>query len=513
MVNITLLILSVILGYAIYWQLGAKRFQEAKDMANQIQEKGKKDALGFEEKILASIANEIEYTKKASLQRIAELRESNIALDKKLDVQSKDLECYEYKIHNISQSIKHKEIELENRRRSNIDCMEKLREIQGKVHETLLQISGYTQEKIQEKFFSEFEETLQKEARRVYDCYLENIITNADRIAKRILATTIHRCHFSHWFDSYSSTLAIQDSPCIEWFLSENFLNFLKKELDCHDLVLDYEAESSILIIITPDGCKREICKDFLEKLLYLQNKNREDLEKILQQSKNKIEQLLLKEAQNICELVKIEVCEDIAKFLGRLKYRTSFGQNVLWHSVEVAHLAKFIASELGFDPYMASRSGLLHDIGKAIDHEKEGGHPEIGGEILQHFDEAPEILEGVVEHHEDIQIETPYATIINTADAISASRPGARRETFEKYIHRLEKLESIAYSIPGIETAFAISAGREIRVILDPEKVSDQEVKNVASIISNMIEKDLHYPGKIKITVIREMKVIEYAQ
>lgn len=513
MLNIILLILSVIIGYIIYWQLGAKRFQEAKSLAKQIKEKGEKDALDFEAKIIAAIALEIEYMRKASLQRLEELKESNISLSKKLDVQTKDLECYEYKLQNISQSIKHKEIELEKIRSSNAISIEKLKDIKNKVHETLLLISGYTQEKIQERFFSEFEETLQKEARGIYDCYLNNILANSDRIARRILATAIHRCHFSHWFDSYPSNMLLQDSSHKEWLLSETFLNFLKKELDCKELVLDYEAMSNTLIIIMADGCKREICRDALEKCLSQKNTSWDELQKQLQQSRNKIEQQVLKEAQNICSLVKIEVCEEIAKFLGRLKYRTSFGQNVLWHSLEVSYLAKFIASELGFDPYMASRSGLLHDIGKAIDHEKEGGHPEIGGEILQKFDEAQEILEGVMEHHDDVQVETPYATIINTADAISASRPGARRETFEKYIHRLEKLESIAFSFPGIETAFAISAGREIRVILDPEKIPDQEVKSIALAISGIIEKELHYPGKIKITVIREMKVIEYAQ
>jgi ribonuclease Y len=153
-----------------------------------------------------------------------------------------------------------------------------------------------------------------------------------------------------------------------------------------------------------------------------------------------------------------------------------------------------------------------LHDIGKALDHEKEGGHPEIGGEIISKFNEAPEIIEGIVGHHNDIQLETMYATLINTADAISASRPGARRETFEKYINRLEKLESIAYNVPGIENAFAISAGREIRVIVNPEEISDKETSVVAQKIAKEIEKELHYPGKIKITVVREMKIVEYA-
>lgn len=512
MLQIIILILSILAGYLIYWRLGSRRQREAKELASQILENGQKEAADFYQKILDTLSLELDYQRKACAQRIEELKEGNASLESKLSLQSKDLDCYEHKIRNIEHNIKNKEVELEKIRTSNLELLEQLEELQHKVHETLLQKSGYQKDEVQERFLQDFTETIQNESRIAGELHLSYVAAHADRIARRILSAAIHRCHFGHWFETYSSNVAVLASLS-ETFLREDFLQVLREALDAPDLSLEYEKNSSSLCIIAADGGKREIARHSLERLAEIKEWSLSDVPKIVAESKTQVEADILQVAKKACSMIGIEVCDEICAYLGRLKYRTSFGQNVLWHSLEVAYLAKLIASELGFDPYMACRAGLLHDIGKAIDHEKEGGHPELGGEILAPFAEAPEILEGVMEHHEDVQSETPYATIINASDAISASRPGARRETFEKYIHRLEKLESIAFGISGIETAFAISAGREIRVIVNPEKISDADAQNVARTILDAIEKELHYPGKIKITIIREMKVIAFAQ
>lgn len=276
---------------------------------------------------------------------------------------------------------------------------------------------------------------------------------------------------------------------------------------------LQYEEAYNSFSIITGDGCSRETCKRVIEYLISTENFTLSHLKDIIEEIMQKLQKEIQEAGKETCNILEVDLPDEICALLGRLKYRTSFGQNVLWHSIEVAFLSSLIAEELGLDAKKAKKSGLLHDIGKALDHEQEGGHPEIGGEILEHFTDEPEVIEGVIGHHEDVQMHTPYATIINTADAISASRPGARRETFEKYIKRLEKLESIAYGVSGIENAFAISAGREIRVMVNPEKISDVEAEKVAAKIATSIEEELHYPGKIKITLIREMKVVEYAK
>ena len=203
----------------------------------------------------------------------------------------------------------------------------------------------------------------------------------------------------------------------------------------------------------------------------------------------------------------------DIINLLGKLKYRTSYGQNVLMHSIEVSNLARIMADELGLNTKLAARAGLLHDIGKALDHDMEGTHVQIGVDILKKYKEDPKVINAVEAHHGDVEAQTPEAFLVQAADAISASRPGARRETFDAYIKRLEQLETIANSFDGVEKSYAIQAGREIRIIVKPEKISDDEMTIMARDISKRIEDEMDYPGQIKINLIREKRVVEYAK
>jgi ribonuclease Y len=200
-------------------------------------------------------------------------------------------------------------------------------------------------------------------------------------------------------------------------------------------------------------------------------------------------------------------------ELLGRLRYRTSYGQNVLRHSVEVAFLCSIIAGELGLDPMIAKRCGLLHDLGKAVDHEMEGGHPAIGADLAKRYEEKPLIVNAIASHHGDVEPQSVYAVLVTAADAISASRPGARRETLEKYIKRLERLEGIATSFPGVDKAYAIQAGREVRVIVNSDKVGDKEAVKICRDIAKEIENELTYPGEVKVTLIRETRVTEFAR
>jgi len=216
------------------------------------------------------------------------------------------------------------------------------------------------------------------------------------------------------------------------------------------------------------------------------------------------------------------QICTDIdlrglhpreIMLIGRLKFRTSYGQNVLQHSLEVAHLSGIMAAELGLDVKLAKRCGLLHDIGKAVDHEVEGGHQQIGADLARRYKEAPEVINAIAAHHEDEPATSPYAVIVQAADAVSASRPGARRETLEKYIKRLERLEAVATSFDGVRGAYAIQAGREIRIMVDPEQIDDALAAKLARAIAKRIEEELAYSGEIKVTVMRETRIVEYAK
>ena len=507
-----MLVVSIILGFCIYTWLYNRRKNEALAIAKVILQQSEEKANQLYHQMTEKLKRELEYQKKTSFQWISEARENNQNLEQRLDIQTKDIEIHEARLQQMEEYIQKKTAELLQLQNTIKTKETTYKTLQANSHKILLEISGETEEKLKKEFLCNFEKVVQTEFRVQYNRHIDYLNANAERTARRILSAIIQRCQFSHWIEAYPSFFSIEDESFAQEITSEKITKILQENLDSEDIYLEYDENYKILSIVSPDGCCREICRQIIQKLIDYKLNPEQCIQELLEQSKEEMENAIIVGGDQACILLQLHFHEDIRQLLGRLKFRTSFGQNVLWHSIEVAYLAKLIASEIGLDKDLACRAGFLHDIGKALDHEKEGGHPEIGGEIISKFNEAPEIIEGIVGHHNDIQLETMYATLINTADAISASRPGARRETFEKYINRLEKLESIAYNVPGIENAFAISAGREIRVIVNPEEISDKETSVVAQKIAKEIEKELHYPGKIKITVVREMKIVEYA-
>lgn len=502
-----ILFFSVVIGYLAYTIIDEKRIRHARILAQSILQTAQVQSQHRQREILGAIQQEQELQQSYE-QSIAELTNSNQALAEKLEFQEIDLAYFTTKVDRLEEKLKIFQKELEESTKKNQIQQTQIDTLRQNIQQTLLERSGFQNNEIYIKFFSDFEEELTQEYLKIQENRREYLHANIERIASRILSSAIHRCQFGHWAENYPSSISVENLLLQEQILHSSVRNLLKKELD-----VNLEIEQNLILIVTPDGCKREIVRQVLHQIITTGQINIEQIKRWITLAQDRIETDLLQTGQQACQSLGIVASSEIYRLLGRLKYRTSFGQNVLWHSLEVANLAKLIAYEIGLDPQKACRAGLLHDIGKAIDHEHEGGHPEIGGEILQKFAESPEIIQGVTGHHEDATSDTPYATLISAADAISASRPGARRETFEKYIHRLEKLEAIAYNFQGVENAYAISAGREIRLIVAPDKISDQSATIVAKNIAQAIEQELHYPGKIKITVIREMKVVEYAR
>lgn len=278
------------------------------------------------------------------------------------------------------------------------------------------------------------------------------------------------------------------------------------------DLIIDDTPEA--VVISGFDPLRREVAKLALEKLIEDGRIHPAKIEEMVEKAKEEIEAIIKEEGERaIIETGVIGLHPDLTKLIGKLKYRTSYGQNVLNHSIEVSNLARIMAEELGLDPKLARRAGLLHDIGKALDHDMEGTHVEIGVDILKKYKENEKVINAVQAHHGDVEPQTIEAVLIQAADAISASRPGARRETLETYIKRLESLEQIADSFEGVEKSFAIQAGREIRIIVKPEKISDDQMVLTARDIAKRVEDEMEYPGQIKVNLVRETRVVEYAK
>jgi len=278
------------------------------------------------------------------------------------------------------------------------------------------------------------------------------------------------------------------------------------------DLIIDDTPEAVILSGFDP--LRREVARIALEKLIEDGRIHPAKIEEMVEKAKEEVEETIKEEGERaVLETGVHGLHPDIVRLLGKLKYRTSYGQNVLNHSIEVSNLARIMAEELGLDPKITRRAGLLHDIGKALDHDMEGTHIQIGVDVLKKYKENDIVLNAVEAHHGDVEPKTLEAVLIQAADAISASRPGARRETLETYIKRLEKLEEIADSFEGVEKSFAIQAGREIRLVVKPEKVSDSQMVTMAREVAQKVESEMEYPGQIKVNVIRETRAIDYAK
>jgi len=378
---------------------------------------------------------------------------------------------------------------------------------------TLYRVSGLSADDAEKLLLNRLEKELERECASLIEKYTNKAKDEAEKNAISIVGTAIQRYTANNTIDNVVSTIELPGDEMKGRIIGREGRNIRAFEKATGvDVIVD--DTPGIIVLSGFDGVRREVARLAMKKLIVDGRIHPARIEEVVQETEKDIEQIILETGkQTSFELGIHDLHPEIIKLLGRLRYRTSYGQNQLQHSIEVSHLAGVLAGELKLDAQIARRCGLLHDIGKALSADVEGTHAIVGADFAKRYDEKPEIINAIASHHEEVPSETVYSVLINAADAISASRPGARRETLEKYVKRLEKLESVAMSFSGVESAFAIQAGREVRVIVHPDKVSDSLASKICYDIAKNIEEELEYPGEVTVTVIREKRIIQKAK
>ena len=420
------------------------------------------------------------------------------------------------KEENLENKLEQLEQREQNLQKKNNEVESKKSEIEetiNKQKEELQRISRLSVEEAKQYLLSEVEKSIVTEKAELIRRLDEEAKEKAQKNAKEIIGYAIQKCAADHTSETTVSIVSLPSDDMKGRIIGREGRNIKTLEtLTGIDLIIDDTPEA--VVISGFDPLRREVAKIALEKLIDDGRIHPAKIEEMVEKAKEEVSAIIKEEGERaVMETGVIGLHPDLIKLIGKLKYRTSYGQNVLNHSIEVSNLARIMADELGLDTKVARRAGLLHDIGKALDHDMEGTHVEIGVEILKKYKENPIVINAVEAHHEDVEPQSIEAVLIQAADAISASRPGARRETLENYIKRLQNLEGIADSFDGVEKSFAIQAGREIRVLVKPEKISDDQMVVLSRDIAKKIEDEMEYPGQIKVNVIRESRVVDYAK
>ena len=391
--------------------------------------------------------------------------------------------------------------------------LEEVQQLYKKQVEELERLSGLSSEDAKQLLLNNIEKQIRHEAAMMIKDIETKAKEEAERKAKEVIASAIQKCSADHVAETTVSVVPLPNDEMKGRIIGREGRNIRTLEtLTGIDLIIDDTPEAVILSGFDP--IRREVARVALEKLIVDGRIHPARIEEMVDKAKKEVDNYIKEQGEQATFETGVHgLHPEIIKLLGRLRFRTSYGQNVLMHTIEVAHLAASMAAELGADVKTAKRAGLLHDIGKAVDHEVEGPHVQIGADLAKKYKESADIVHAISAHHGDIEATTVEAVLVQAADAISAARPGARRETLESYIKRLEKIEEIANSFDGVEKSFAIQAGREVRIMVKPEDVSDSEIVYIARDIVKKIEDELEYPGQIKVNVIRETRAIEYAK
>jgi ribonuclease Y len=514
LIKVILTLVGLIVGAAVMFPIAVnyrkrtaeKEIGSAEEEAKRIINESIKSAENKKREMLVEAKEEIhksrtEYDREVK-DRQADLKKQERRLQQKEETLDRKTEQYE-----------RKDEELTRRLASVATTQEEVSDIKRAQLEMLEKISGMTTEEAKEYLLKNVESEVRHEtAMRIKETQ-DQLKDEAEDKAREIIATAIQRCAADHTAESTISVVALPNDEMKGRIIGREGRNIRALETKTGvDLIIDDTPEAITLSSFDP--VRREIARIALEKLIADGRIQPTHIDNMVEKARREVEQTIKQEGERATFETGVHgLHPELIKLLGRQKYRTSYGQNVLNHSIEVAHLSGLMAAELGEDVTIAKRAGLLHDLGKSVDHEMEGSHVALGVELARKYKESPQVIHAIEAHHGDVEPQTIIACLVQAADAISASRPGARRENVENYVKRLEKLEALTSSFQGVDKAYAIQAGREVRIMVKPEEVSEDNMIILARDIAKKIENELEYPGQIKVNLIRETKAVEYAK
>ena len=511
---VAVLVIGAVISGLIMYKLGIEHRKKvaeaqigsAEQEASRIVDEAKKRAESLKKEKLIEAKDEIYKNRTEAEREIRERRfevsrqerrvqQKEETLDKKIEALDKKDESMQNKLRQADEKLK----EAEKIKASQLDMLER--------------ISQLTVEQAKEYLLNSLEDDLIHEKAVKIAAYEQQTKEECEAKARQLISLAISRCAADQVSESAVSVVPLPNDEMKGRIIGREGRNIRALEqLTGVDLIIDDTPEAITLSCFDP--VRREVARIALEKLIQDGRIHPTRIEEMVDKARREVEQVIKSEGERAVLEANIHgLNHELVKLIGRLHYRTSYRQNVLNHSIEVSHLAGMMASELGVDPALARRAGLLHDIGKALSHEIEGSHVQIGVDVCKKYKESPEVIHAIEAHHGDVEPHTVIAVLVQAADAISAARPAARSENFENYIKRLQKLEEICSSYEGVEKSFAIQAGREVRIMVSPEKVNDEKMVVVAREIAKKIEEEMDYPGQIKVNIIRESRAVEYAK
>ncbi|WP_062445904.1 ribonuclease Y [Thalassobacillus devorans] len=507
------LIVGIVVGYLIRKSIAEAKISSAEELAKQIVDEGRRNAEAAKKEALLEAKDENHRLRQDAEDEIRERRMELQKTENRLMQKEENLD-------RKSETLDKRELTLEKKEETLTERQQQIEEMESKVKAMLQEqqtelerISGLTSDQAKQIILERVEQEVSHESALMIKEAENRAKEEADKKAKSILSLAMQRCAADHVAETTVSVVNLPNDEMKGRIIGREGRNIRTLEtLTGIDLIIDDTPEAVILSGFDP--IRRETARIALEKLVQDGRIHPARIEEMVDKSRREVDEYIREVGEQTTFEVGVHgLHPDLVKILGRLKYRTSYGQNVLKHSMEVAYLSGLLAAELGEDETLARRAGLLHDIGKAIDHEIEGSHVEIGKELAVKYKENEVVINAIASHHGDEEPTSIISVLVAAADALSAARPGARSETLENYIKRLEKLEEICESHEGVEKPFAIQAGREVRIMVKPDEIDDVTATKVARSIRKQIEDELDYPGHIKVTVIRETRSVEYAK